>query len=388
MPEDWYGGLEKYKTNAREFLSQIPKLNDAVSDNKIEKWFSDIVIDRVKKSKGLNGVGSFVHDQAVNEAIEYRKRQVDNSNENRNLAQDDEVRYKKISPEVSSEDNSPGREQFGEQERDVRPDRTTGNIPKPGTIKRQAYDYVKRLVDNHRIKEFDAEYFDNRFNELNRKFPNRSITGIADLIYEGLPDVDMADGGVRFKKAEKLPATIKVNGKERTTTNSEGNPIHPTIEGIKNFWNWFGDSKVVDSQGRPQVVYHETTEEGEKGVLEGGFKHGLERAAKYDFETPYGFFFKTNDNKIGIGEKQIPVYLKIENPFYVSDRQSMRQIANIENGEYANITKEIERVDKEYGQMFDALEKESFDVYSEWYKDKSNSELANQRKAIDEKNDN
>jgi hypothetical protein len=50
--------------------------------------------------------------------------------------------------------------------------------------------------------------------------------------------------------------TITVDGKERPRLNSNGNPIHPTDQGIINFWRWFGDSKVVDEQGRPLVVYH------------------------------------------------------------------------------------------------------------------------------------
>jgi hypothetical protein len=44
----------------------------------------------------------------------------------------------------------------------------------------------------------------------------------------------------------------------KPTRNSEGMLIHPTVEGIRNFWRWFGDSKVVDSMGRPLVVYHGT----------------------------------------------------------------------------------------------------------------------------------
>ena len=52
----------------------------------------------------------------------------------------------------------------------------------------------------------------------------------------------------------EIPDTI--DGKP--TRNSLGKLIHPTIEGIRNFWRWFGDSKVVDSQGRPLVVYHGT----------------------------------------------------------------------------------------------------------------------------------
>jgi len=55
-----------------------------------------------------------------------------------------------------------------------------------------------------------------------------------------------------------LPATLNIDGKDRPTTNSNGQPIHPTEEGVRNFYRWFGDSRVVDDQGRPLVVYHAT----------------------------------------------------------------------------------------------------------------------------------
>jgi len=51
---------------------------------------------------------------------------------------------------------------------------------------------------------------------------------------------------------------LEVDGVLRPTTNSEGRLIHPTETGIRNFWRWFGDSKVVDIDGRPQVNYHGT----------------------------------------------------------------------------------------------------------------------------------
>lgn len=51
-------------------------------------------------------------------------------------------------------------------------------------------------------------------------------------------------------------ATINIDGKERPTTNSNGDPIALTEQGLRNFYKWFGDSKVVDEQGRPMVVYH------------------------------------------------------------------------------------------------------------------------------------
>lgn len=52
--------------------------------------------------------------------------------------------------------------------------------------------------------------------------------------------------------------SITVDGVARPTHNSAGHPIAATPEATAKFWQWFGDSKVVDDQGRPMVVYHGT----------------------------------------------------------------------------------------------------------------------------------
>lgn len=52
--------------------------------------------------------------------------------------------------------------------------------------------------------------------------------------------------------------TININGTERTVYNSNGERIAKSAEALRNFYKWFGDSKVVDEQGRPLVVYHGT----------------------------------------------------------------------------------------------------------------------------------
>lgn len=43
---------------------------------------------------------------------------------------------------------------------------------------------------------------------------------------------------------------------ERTVYNSNGDRIAKSEPALRNFYKWFGDSKVVDEQGRPLVVYH------------------------------------------------------------------------------------------------------------------------------------
>lgn len=66
-------------------------------------------------------------------------------------------------------------------------------------------------------------------------------------VIEGKPRVETtAETETRYAKTEY------------PTKDSKGRPIHPVAEGIKNFWKWFGDSKIVDRYGRPIAYYHGT----------------------------------------------------------------------------------------------------------------------------------
>ena len=52
---------------------------------------------------------------------------------------------------------------------------------------------------------------------------------------------------------------IEHNGVMVHVNNSEGKPIHHTEQGIKNFHDWFQDSKMTDKHGRPEPYYHGTS---------------------------------------------------------------------------------------------------------------------------------
>jgi hypothetical protein len=78
-----------------------------------------------------------------------------------------------------------------------------------------------------------------------------------------------------------------------------------------NFWKWFGNSKVVNPDGSPMIVYHGTGTDFnvfEKGDI--GFHFGTKKAAVSRLRT----------KKI-YGEKRLfkGVYLKIENPLRMPD---------------------------------------------------------------------
>lgn len=114
----------------------------------------------------------------------------------------------------------------------------------------------------------------------------------------------------RLESGSYMPEKIVVDGVERHTRNSNGQLIQPTRRGIENFWKWFGDSKVVDEQGRPLVVYHGTNaefnefklSEDEIGIHFGDIKHAE---------------FRIKDKK---NASIIPVYIKIDNPIKLKDR--------------------------------------------------------------------
>ncbi|MBK8745549.1 LPD38 domain-containing protein [Propionivibrio sp.] len=107
-------------------------------------------------------------------------------------------------------------------------------------------------------------------------------------------------------------ATINVDGVERPRMNSNGKPIAQTDEALRKFWRWFGDSKVVDEQGRPMLVYHGTdTSISQFNPRKRGSNTGASSARK-------AFWFSSNSNHAEhfnasrIGNNVMPVYLSLK----------------------------------------------------------------------------
>lgn len=96
--------------------------------------------------------------------------------------------------------------------------------------------------------------------------------------------------------------TLVVDGRERPVRNSVDQPLHWSEEGVRNFWRWFADSKAVDGDGRPLVVYHATNEKFTE--FKAGEKDGLSGKGIYFSEYPLGQF----------GENVMSVYLRIHAP--------------------------------------------------------------------------
>ena len=89
--------------------------------------------------------------------------------------------------------------------------------------------------------------------------------------------------------------------------NSQGQKIHPTEEGVENFWKWFGDSKIVDDQGRPLVAFHGTNDDFEEFSEQFGKRGALGAGHYFTVETD-------PEKKSMYGNRTVPVYLRVTNP--------------------------------------------------------------------------
>lgn len=174
-----------------------------------------------------------------------------------------------------------------------------------------------RLLDVYHnidaLKQFLAE----REINLNQATNEQIKALLGEAVQQSLPSPE----GQTFAQ---LGNTIEVDGIQRPTTNSEGKQIAQTKEALEAFWRWFGESKVVDEQGRPMVVYHSTVAGGItefKRLREIGIHFGTQGQARDRFQLkierdPYGPDLRD------VKHATMPVYLRIANPIRMRDAGS------------------------------------------------------------------
>ena len=187
-------------------------------------------------------------------------------------------------------------------------------------------------------------------------------------------------GGQTFAQG----ATITVDGVERSTTNSHGQPIAQTTEALENFWRWFGESQIVDAQLRPQVLYHQTSKENEQGIKATGFDISKVGARGTDEQMPDGIFLKPFPNDIGLTKSadetaQIPLYAKMLSPAYFQTRDDVSAYLSKADGydEAAYKVKDIDRaIVKEYDDLTAGEERNADGRFEQSYFDKADKIFA------------
>jgi len=97
--------------------------------------------------------------------------------------------------------------------------------------------------------------------------------------------------------------------------------IEPANTDTPAFKKWFGDSKVVDENGKPMVVYHGTNNDFTE------FKN----KGRYNGIDHKGFFFgdKETASNFGVADG-MPVYLSIDNPYIVDVEAEIRELESLD----------------------------------------------------------
>lgn len=160
----------------------------------------------------------------------------------------------------------------------------------------------------------------------------RQMTGLAPIDMRGESSAGQAqEDNVMFQTGiESLPDMVDIDGVMRHTKNSEGRQIAHTLDGIKNFYKWFGDSKVVDEQGRPLVVYHGTNADFDtfdktkigsstknKGIFGNGFYFTDDIKLAEGYNRKNGIVVKDGSGKV------MPAYLTIKKTFFWNKKDSV-----------------------------------------------------------------
>jgi Large polyvalent protein associated domain 38/ADP-Ribosyltransferase in polyvalent proteins len=125
---------------------------------------------------------------------------------------------------------------------------------------------------------------------------------------------------------------------------ADGLPLFSTQRNTKAFKQWFGDSKVVDENGEPLVVYHGTIVRGTKSGEQMGDIKAFDRMFSAKFRAPsidtVGSWFSTNPGEGGAqmysgateGSVIYPVYLSIKNPQVTTFQLLQRRARLLQNG--------------------------------------------------------
>ena len=136
------------------------------------------------------------------------------------------------------------------------------------------------------------------------------------------------------------------------------------------FKEWFGDwenepesaSKVVNEDGTPRIIYHQTAAEFNV------FSNENPLAGRNDSETPNGFFAKDNDADIGVGgNKQMALYGDMKKPLHFKDRAEAKAWYSEHIDGYKGLTEKLNKLDEEYQSKYDAQETANDEYYEQNY---------------------
>ena len=115
--------------------------------------------------------------------------------------------------------------------------------------------------------------------------------------------------------------------------------------------------EVANKNGYTKRMFHETNAENIHIFDISRGTHGGN-----DSETPYGIFTKSSDKNIGLGKKQMALYVKADNTLHVKDRTEVRN----KIPQLIPYYDQIAEIDRKYDALAEELEDVELEALSEW----------------------
>ena len=254
--------------------------------------------------------------------------------------------------------------------------------------------------------DFEGKY-NNTIIDVNLVSTYFNKNNINDLIKEAVALETTGKIGFYYLDKKRTQSIFKRSGYQlpRTLNNLSSNTIIRTIDDnvnrkinkitqSKQFIRWFGDwqnspakaSKVVDNNGEPLVLYHQTEKEFTT------FDTKQKGSGEFDSEMPTGIFMKPTNNDIGVGGNiQIPLYASIKNPLTVNNRSELVKFYDKNVQGYTKAKSAIDSVNEKYKAKFNEEMKRENEEYQKLWNAKKNGEISEEeyqksisRDALDE----
>ena len=203
---------------------------------------------------------------------------------------------------------------------------------------------------------------------------------LSDLLNGVNPTLAGVENDIRFEENSEeadIVARAKADGTYMKAPNGKKSNLSPrqwVQVRTKAFKDWFGDwendpdnsSKVVDDNGEPSVMWHET---GNEFSIFDPRQFG---AGASDYVTPFGIFLKYSPNPIGVArggdEKQMALYVNMHNPIEFANREEMEDYLRSNCVGFAQAADRIKNIDAEYGKKIEAAEKAEDDAMIDIYR--------------------
>ena len=124
---------------------------------------------------------------------------------------------------------------------------------------------------------------------------------------------------------------------------------------------------MAKAAGYTRKAFHETKQDNTIHI----FNMDLATNASGDYKTPYGIFTKSHSRSVGLGGKQMALYVKADKTFEAKDRDDFETKMP---EQYWNLIDELKAINKRYDQKQSELEDRYFDLIDDFFDNEPNGD--------------